>query len=67
VRTSLNTSAPSGARIPQSPTPPDARKPPSGIIEIVGASRIAIWLTNRNAAKLRVRANTTRAVSSVRE
>ncbi len=39
--TSLNTRAPSGARIPHSPTPPDPRKPPSGIIDRVGASRMS--------------------------
>ena len=41
VRTSLNTSAPSGARTPHRPTPPESRKPPSGIMDSVGASRIA--------------------------
>ncbi len=39
--TSLNTSAPSGARIPQKPTPAASRNPPSGIIDSVGASRMA--------------------------
>jgi hypothetical protein len=40
-RTSLNTRAPKGARIPHSPTPPDWRNPPSGIIDRVGASRMS--------------------------
>ena len=44
-RTSLNTSAPSGARIPHSPTPPEGRNPPSGIIDSVGASRMSTWPT----------------------
>ena len=59
ARTSLNTSAPSGARIPHRPTPPESRKPPSGIIDSVGASRIATWPTSRNWSKFRVREKTT--------
>ena len=41
-RTSLKTSAPSGARIPHRPTPPESTNPPSGIIDSVGASKMAI-------------------------
>ena len=65
VRTSLNTSAPSGARIPHRPTPPESRKPPSGTIESVGASRMATWPTRRNVSKSRVREKTTIAASRV--
>ena len=57
-RTSLNTSAPSGARMPHRPTPPAPRKPPSGIIESVGASRMSSWFTRSSRAKSRVRENT---------
>ena len=57
-RTSLNTSAPSGARTPHSPTPPAPRKPPSGIIESVGASRMSSWFTRSSIGKSRVRENT---------
>ena len=62
-RTSLNTSAPSGARIPHRPTPPESRKPPSGTIDSVGANRIATWPTKRNWSKFRVREKTTMAAS----
>ena len=62
-RTSLNTSAPSGARMPQRPTPPEARKPPSGIIDSVGARRMATWPTRSSSAKSRVREKTTIAPS----
>ena len=58
-RTSLKTSAPSGARIPQRPTPPEPRKPPSGIIDSVGASRMSTWPTRSSHWKSRVRENTT--------
>src|SRR5215211_6019101 len=61
--TSLNTSAPSGARIPHRPTPPASRNPPSGIIESVGASRIASWPTRSSHGKSRVRENTAIAPS----
>ena len=57
-RTSLNTSAPSGARIPHRPTPPESRNPPSGIIERVGASRMSTWPTRSSREKSRVRENT---------
>jgi hypothetical protein len=60
----LNTSAASGARIPHKPTPPEARKPPSGIIDSVGASRMATWPISRSWPKFRVRENTTIAASS---
>ena len=62
-RTSLNTSAPSGARIPHRPTPPEARNPPSGIIDSVGASRMSTWPTRSSHGKSRVRENTTIAPS----
>ena len=62
--TSLKTRAPSGARIPQRPTPPEARKPPSGIMDSVGASRMSTWPTRSSRAKSRVRENTTMAPSS---
>jgi hypothetical protein len=65
LRTSLNTSAPSGARIPHRPTPPEPRKPPSGAIESVGASRMATWPTRRNLPKSRVREKTTIAASRI--
>ena len=58
------TSAPSGARIPQRPTPPDARNPPSGIMDIVGASRMSTWFTRSRRAKLPVRENAMMAASS---
>src|ERR671911_467577 len=61
--TSLNTSAPSGARIPQRPTPPEARNPPSGIIDSVGASRMSTWPTRSSHGKSRVRENTAIAPS----
>ena len=61
--TSLNTSAPSGARIPQRPTPPAPRNPPSGIIDSVGASRMATWPTRSSRGKSCVRENTTIAPS----
>ena len=54
---------PSGARIPQRPTPPESRNPPSGIIDSVGASRMATWLTRSSHGKSRVRENTTIAPS----
>ena len=57
--TRSNTSEPSGARIAQSPTPPAPRKPPSGIIDSVGAKRIATWPTRSSQRKLRVREKTT--------
>src|SRR5947207_3403052 len=59
LRTSLNTSAPSGARIPHRPTPPESRKPPSGTIDSVGANRMATWPTRRSWPKFRVREKTT--------
>ena len=62
-RTSLNTSAPSGARIPQRPTPPESRNPPSGIIDSVGASRMSTWPTRSSHGKSRVREKTTIAPS----
>ena len=62
-RTSLNTSAPSGARIPHRPTPPEARNPPSGIIDSVGASRMSTWPTRRSQGKSCVRENTAIAPS----
>ena len=62
-RTSLNTSAPSGARIPHRPTPPESRKPPSGIIDSVGASRMSTWPTRSSHGKSRVRENTAIAPS----
>ena len=65
VRTSLNTSAQSRARIPHRPTPPDSRKPPSGIIDSVGANRMAIWPMSRNRPKFRVREKTTIAASRI--
>ena len=61
--TSLNTSAPSGARIPHRPTPPESRKPPSGIIDSVGASRMSTWATRSSHGKSRVRENTAIAPS----
>src|SRR5687767_15840751 len=59
--TSLNTSAPSGARIPHRPTPPESRNPPSGIIDSVGASRMSTWPTRSSHGKSRVRENPPRA------
>ena len=56
--TSLNTSAPSGARIPQSPTPPESRNPPSGIIDSVGARRMSTSPTRSSREKSRVCENT---------
>ena len=50
ARTPLKTSAPSGARMPHRPTPAASRNPPSGIIERVGASRIATWATRSSWA-----------------
>src|SRR5687767_13559081 len=35
----LKTRAPSGASMPQNPTPADGRKPPNGIIDSVGAEQ----------------------------
>ena len=61
--TLLNTSAPSGARIPQRPTPPASRNPPSGIIDSVGASRMSTWPTRSSHGKSRVRENTAMAPS----
>ena len=61
--TSLNTSAPSGARIAQRPTPPASRNPPSGIIDSVGASRMSTWPTRSSHGKSRVRENTAIAPS----
>ena len=61
--TSLNTSAPSGARIPHRPTPPESRNPPSGIIDSVGASRMSTWPTRSSHGKSRVRENTAMAPS----
>jgi hypothetical protein len=64
-RTSLKTSAPSGARIPHSPTPPESRKPPSGIIDSVGASRMSTWPTRSSDGKSRERENTAIAQSRI--
>ena len=61
--TSLKTSAPSGARIPQRPTPPERRNPPSGIIDSVGASRMSTWPTRSSHGKSCVRENTAMAPS----
>ena len=63
-RTSLNTRAPNGARMPHRPTPPDSRNPPSGIIDRVGANRMSTWFTLRSIRKSRVLAKTTIAPSS---
>ena len=63
----LNTRAASGARIPHRPTPPASRNPPSGIIDTVGANRMANWLTRRNVPKSRVREKTTIAATSTAE
>ena len=62
-RTSSKTSAASGARIPQKPTAPAARNPPSGIIDSVGASRMSSWPTRSRRSKSRVRENTMIAAS----
>ena len=51
----MKTSAPSGARMPHRPTAPDARKPPTNAIEIVGASRMSSSSTRRNHSVSRVR------------
>src|SRR5207247_256076 len=58
--------APTGARMPHSPTPPEGRKPPSGTIDSVGASRMSTKLTYRRNAKFRVRANAMIAPSRTR-
>ena len=44
--------------MPHSPTPPAPRKPPSGIIESVGASRMSSWFTRSSIGKSPVRENT---------
>ena len=53
--------------MPHRPTPPESRKPPSGIIESVGANRMSIWLTRSSRAKSRVREKTTIAPSRIGE
>ena len=57
--TPRKTSAPSGARMPQSPTPPVGRKPPIGIIDSVGARAMAASWMFSSRSKSRVRAKTT--------
>jgi hypothetical protein len=61
----LNTSAASGASIPQKPTPPAARNPPSGIIDSVGASRMSSCPTRSSRSNFPVRENTTIAASRI--
>jgi hypothetical protein len=41
--------------MPHRPTPPEARNPPSGIIDSVGASRMSSRFTRSSWAKSRVR------------
>ncbi len=49
-RTSRKTRAPSGARIPQSPTPPDGRNPPTNICPTAVMRRMSrSWMTRRSA------------------
>ena len=55
ARTSLNTRAPSGAEDAHKPTPPESRKPPSGIIDRVGANRMSNRLTRSSRPKSRLR------------
>ena len=47
-RTSRKTSAPSGARIPHSPTPPAGRKPPANICPTVVVRRMSRSCVVRN-------------------
>ena len=47
------------------PTPPGARKPPSGIIESVGANRMSTWPMRSSWLKARVRENRTMAPSRI--
>ena len=61
----MKTSAPIGARMPQMPTPVEVMKPPSGIIDTFGASRMSRSSTCRNSAKSRVRAKTAIAPSEM--
>ena len=49
ARTPSKTSAPSGARMPQMPGEPPGRKPPSAIIDSVGASRMSQSWMDRNS------------------
>ena len=56
ARAPPNTRAPSGARMPHRPTAPDATKPPTNAIEIVGARRMLTSSTRTSHAVSRVRA-----------
>jgi hypothetical protein len=49
--------------MPHKPTPPESRKPPSGIIDSVGANRMSNKFTRSSRAKSRVRENTPIAAS----
>ena len=58
-RTSRKTRAPSGASMPQSPTPPEGRNPPDSIWPIVVSSSTSSSCTVRNGPKARFREKTT--------
>ncbi|MFL5707951.1 MAG: hypothetical protein ACJ77Y_03035 [Chloroflexota bacterium] len=58
-RTSEKTRAASGARIPQKPTAAAGTNPPRGIIDSVGARRMATWPVRSSCAKSRFREKTT--------
>ena len=53
----LKTRAPSGPRMPQMPTAPPGRNPPSAIIDRVGASMMSASWIRSSMSKSRVRAN----------
>jgi hypothetical protein len=57
--TSRKTRAPSGARMPHSPTPPEGRNPPAVICPAVVVRRTSSSWTMSSGRKLLVRANTT--------
>jgi hypothetical protein len=66
-RAPLNTSAPSGARIPHTPTAPDGTKPPTNAIDSVGASRMSSSSTRSSNSVSRVRAKIAIAAIEIAE
>ena len=58
-RTSRKTSAPSGARMPHNPTPPEGRKPPTSICPAVVVNRMSRSCVSSRNRNRRVRAKTT--------
>ena len=51
--------APSGARMPHNPTPPEARNPPISICPAVVVNRMSSSCVTSSRSKRRVRAKTT--------